>query len=218
MVGSMMKKLIVLVLAALAAFSVWLCRKSAASRVSMFKAECAFILSNSPVGTNFSRGTGTSANEGSYQDSRIVVRDGLGLLLPGGRQYDALLKSFVRSDRNHGFSASAISNAFKSVGYNIESGATAVVRMHALAESEELALKVTGYILEKYSQLIAEEDLDRENKALAKLRWDIKRKTVAREDVSQLRDELDRAERSLRDHRREVIIISRPFVMTDSGR
>lgn len=218
MVGNMMKKLIVLVLVVLAVFFVWLCRELADSRESLFKAECLFVLSNPSARADFSRGARSSADMGPYQDSRIILRDGLGKLMPGGDRHEAILLSFVRSERSCGLSASAISNAFKSVGYSIEGGATTVVRMHALAVSEELALKVTEYILEKYSQSVEEEDLDRENKALAKLRWDIKRKSAAREEVSQLRDELVRAERSLRDYRREVIVVSKPSVMTCSGR
>ncbi len=169
----------------------------------MFKAQCCFMVVDPTERTN--------SGVGSYQDFRLVISDGLKPFLPGGGRSELLVRSYLQSNGGSGVSGSSITNAFASAGYMIEESPKRA-RLYVLAESEGLALDVANCILTNFIKSVEQEDLAREDKALAKLRWDIKKRKSAGEDVGGLMEDLERALRSLKSQRRTVAIISKPSI------
>ena len=199
-----MKKLTIFFLLVVALLCLCWCRST--SHKPLFKAQCCFMIVDPAERTN--------SGVGSYQDFRIVISDELKPFLSGGSQSESLLRSYLQSNGDSGFPGSAITNAFASVGYQIEES-TKKARLYALADSEGLALDVTNCILTNFIESVEQEDLTRENKALAKLRWDIKKRKSAGDDVSGLLEELEKAQQMLKSQRRSVTVFSRPNIVRE---
>ena len=199
-----MKKLVGLGFLLLVAVLLCFCWGWFASRKPLFKAQCCFTIVDPTEGTN--------SGVGSYQDFRLVVSDGLRPFLPGGSRSEMLLKSYLQSNGDSSASGSAITNAFESAGYLIEESSKRA-HLYVLAESEGLALDVANCILTNFIKSIEQEDLTRENKALAKLRWDIKKRKSIGEDVGGLLEEQERTLQLLKGQRRSVAVISKPSIV-----
>ena len=199
-----MKKLLGLSFLLLVAVVLCLCWGWFVSRNPLFKAQCCFMLVDPTERTN--------SEVGSYQDFRLVISDGLKPFLPGGSRSELLLRSYLQLYGDSGVSGVSITNAFASAGYLIEESPKRAL-LYVLAESEGLALGVTNYILTNYIMSVEQEDLAREDMALAKLRWDIKKRKSTGEDVGGLLEELERAQQSLKSQRRSVAVISKPSIV-----
>ena len=198
-----MKKLVGLGFLLLVAVLLCFCWGWFASRKPLFKAQCCFTIVDPTERTN--------SGVGSYQDFRLVISDGLKPFLPGGSRLELLLRSYLQSNGDSGVSGASITNAFASAGCLIEESPKRA-HLYVLAESEGLALDVANCILTNFIKSVEQEDLAREDKALAKLRWDIKKRKSTGEDVGGLMEDLERSLQSLKSQRRAVAIISKPSI------
>lgn len=199
-----MKKFVGLSLFLLVAVLLCICCGRFVLRKHLFKAQCSFTIVDPADRPNL--------DCGAYQDFRLVVGEALKPFLSGGRLSESLLSSYLQSNGELGVSGTSITNAFANAGCLIEDSVKQA-RLYVLAESEGLALDVTNYILTNFIKSVEQEDLAREDKALAKLQWDIKKGKSTGEDVGGLLEELEKAKRALKSQRRSVTVISKPRIM-----
>jgi len=201
-----MKIVMVMAFVVIVITGVWLYASKIFSSEQVYEAQCSFRL----VDPEESAAAG--GDNGTYQELRIVVRNGLTPLLKGGSRAQELLQSYLKLKMARNVSALAVTNAFASADYRLEGEAEKVVRLFVLAETPELALDVNNFILTNYVQSVEAEDRAREEKALAKLRSDIKRKRLANEDVSELLGQLERARKEVEARRRVVSVVEPSYV------
>lgn len=201
---------------ALVAFALWFDSRRLMPGKELFRAQSSFVLCDSSVTTNVTGGIVRSQcrNEaGTYQDLGLVVSDGLDPLLRGGSRAEAILRSYMQSKCRVDAPGFSITNAFDSAEYRKDEGLVGGVQLFVTAESRELALDVSRYIMSNYVKSVEAANLSAEGKALAKLKWDIQKKREAHGDVSDLLRELERAKGVVKSYRKKVIVISMPHVV-----
>ena len=216
MVKALAKSKILATAAVLAMSVSWYVGKRQSAERIRFNAQCSFALVGSTMPTNALRKVALSEAErgtGPYQDSRIIMRDVLEQLLGRSRRSEDVMQAFVQSMKNSGVQSCSLTNAFLSADYRIDGESSNVVHLFAKGETKELALGVMDFILTNYVQRVKDEDRAREDKALAKLNWDIKRKRELNEDVSCLVDQLGRLQGIIGISRRRVVVITPPHLV-----
>lgn len=205
----------------LASSVLWFFRGRFMQSEKSFRAQSSFVFCDSSVTTNADgkivlpqcRG-----ETGTYQDLALIVGDGLKPLLRGGSRSEAILHSYLHSKSCLNASACSVTNAFESAEYRMGDDVEGSVHLFVTAESKELAVDVNRCVLSNYVKFVEVANLAVEDKALAKLKWDIQKRQEAHEDASDLLRQLEHAKGVVNKHHKRVIVTSSPHIIDEDLR
>lgn len=137
------------------------------------------------------------ARMGAYADFRIIANDDFSRLLSGRGKECPLVDCCKRDLAKSSAEADLIAKAFLTLTCRVSGGEVGVVEFSLKSSSEEIARKVLAFAIAAFRQQMADDNLSRDQKALAHIRSRILYGRKKGEDVSALEKQCEQARANL---------------------
>lgn len=163
-----------------------------------YEAKCVFAYSDRDIQTNSVGGVvQPEARMGAYADFRIIANDDFSRLLSGRGKECPLVDCCKRDLAKSSAEADLIAKAFLTLTCRVSGGEVGVVEFSLKSSSEEIARKVLAFAIAAFRQQMADDNLSRDQKALAHIRSRILYGREKGEDVSALEKQCEQARANL---------------------